>query len=407
VAVGRPHVGSEVASYSGFAIGSTTQYVPMLFKQMWETYDSALYIQNTDAANSANITIDFYDPDGNQSCEKTDSIPPLSSHGYWLPSENCLPANWYGGVVVTSDRNIVAVGRPHIGDQVATYDGFAGGSTNMYVPMLFKQIWGYDSALYIQNTDPMNTATVTIKFYDPNGVLNCEKTDWIPRLSSHGYWLPSEACLPDSWYGGVVVTSDRNIVAVGRPHLGSEVTTYNGFASGSLTMYAPMLFKGAYESYDSALYIQNVGTNTANINIKFYSASGSLSCTQSDTVPPGSSKGYWLPSLSCLPTGWIGSAKVESNRNVVVIGRPHLGSSITAYDGIGSGGAVVSVPMLFKQMWGSYDSALYIENTDPSNTANVTTEFYDVDGNLSCVKADTIGPLATRSYWLPNLTCSP
>jgi hypothetical protein len=291
---------------------------------------------------------------------------------------------------------------------VMTYNGFASGSLSMYVPMLFKQMWGYDSAFYVQNTDDTNDANVTIKFYDPNGVLNCTKTDTIPKLSSHGYWLPSESCLPANWYGGVVVTSDRGIVAVGRPHIGSEITTYNGFPGGSLTMYAPMLFKHFNSTYDSALYIQNVdATNTATISIKFYDQSGVLTYTQPDTISPGSSKGYWLPSIAGLPTTWEGSVKVESDYPVVGIVRPHLGSSVTAYDGIGSGGTSVSVPMLFKQMWGSYDSALYIENTDSVNTANVTTRFYDVNGNLSCVKTDTIPALGVLDYWLPSLTCSP
>ena len=91
----------------------------------------------------------------------------------------------------------------------------------------------------------------------------------------------------------------------------------------------------------------------------------------------------------------------------MVIGRPHLGTSVTAYDGMGAGGLSASTPMLFKQMWGSYDSALYIENTDPTNTASVTTKFYDVNGNLSCTKTDTIGPLAVQAYWLPSLVCAP
>jgi glucose/arabinose dehydrogenase len=408
LAVGQPHIGSEDASYDGFSSGSTTMYVPMLFKQMWGSYDSALYIQNTDTANSANVTIKFYDREGTLNCTKTDSIPKLSSHGYWLPSESCLPAKWYGGVVVTADRDIVAVGRPHIGDQVMTYNGFASGSLSMYVPMLFKQMWGYDSAFYVQNTDDTNDANITIDFYDPDGNLSCTKSDTILPLSSRGYWLPSESCLPANWYGGVVVTSDKNIVAVGRPHLGSEVTTYNGFAGGSLTMYAPTLFKHFNSTYDSALYIQNVDpSNTANITIKFYDPSGVLSCTKTDSIPPRSSKGYWLPSEACLPSSWQGSVKVESDYPVVGIARPHLGSSITAYDGFTGGGTVSSVPMLFKQMWGSYDSALYMENINETTAANVTVKFYDVNGNLSCVKADTIPALGVLSYWLPSLTCSP
>jgi alpha-tubulin suppressor-like RCC1 family protein len=407
IAVGRPHIGSEVASYGSFSGGSSMLYVPMLFKQMWGSYDSALYVQNTDPSNSASVTIKFYDPDGNLNCTKTDTIPKLSSHGYWLPDETCLPASWYGGVVITSDRALVAVGRPHIGNQVMTYNGFSGGSATMYVPMLFKQMWGYDSAFYVQNTDPSNSANVTIKFYDPDGTLNCTKTDTIPELSSHGYWLPSESCLPDSWYGGVVVTADRNIVAVGRPHLGSEITTYNGFAVGSTNMYAPMLFKQAFGSYDSALYVQNVGGSAATVTLKFYNASGVLACSVPDTISMGASKGYWLPSISCLPNGWIGSVKVESSRPVVVIARPHLGSSVTAYDGFPAGGTAASVPMLFKQMWGSYDSALFVENTSATNTANVIIKFYDVNGNLSCMRNDIISTMGVWSYWLPSMTCNP
>jgi len=186
------------------------------------------------------------------------------------------------------------------------------------------------------------------------------------------------------------------------------VTTYNGFAGGSTTMYAPMLFKRYNGTYDSALYIQNVDpTNTANITIKFYDQSGSLSHTLSDTIDPGSSKGYWLPDISGLPVTWQGSVKVDSDYPVVGIARPHLGSSITAYDGFTGGGTSASVPMLFKQMWGSYDSALYMENISETTTANVMVKFYDVNGNLSCVRNDTIPALGVLSYWLPSLTCSP
>ncbi|MGE5377080.1 MAG: choice-of-anchor Q domain-containing protein, partial [Bacteroidota bacterium] len=53
-----------------------------------------------------------------------------------------LPADWVGGVSISSDKNIVSVGRPHIGAEVASYDGFAQGSLSAYVPMLFKKAYG-------------------------------------------------------------------------------------------------------------------------------------------------------------------------------------------------------------------------------------------------------------------------
>ena len=34
-------------------------------------------------------------------------------------------------------------------------------------------------------------------------------------------------------------------------------------------------------------------------------------------------------------------------------------------------------------------------------------KFYGVDGNLSCVKTDTIPAMGVLDYWLPDLTCSP
>jgi hypothetical protein len=61
--------------------------------------------------------------------------------------------------------------------------------------MLFKNAFGgtYNAAFYIQNTEA-STASVTIKFYDSNGNLNCVREGNIPALSTVGYWLPSVTC---------------------------------------------------------------------------------------------------------------------------------------------------------------------------------------------------------------------
>jgi hypothetical protein len=394
-------------TYDGYTGGSTTMYLPMLFKNIWG-YDSAFYVQNLDAVNPAAITLKFYDTNGNLSCTLTDSIPLLSSHGTWVPDLTCLPASWVGGVVVTSNRSIVAVGRPHIGSEITTYNGFSSGSLTMYVPMLFKNIWGYDAALYVQNVDAVNTADITLKFYDTTGNLTCTQTDSIPRLSSHGYWLPDLTCLGTSWVGGVVVTSNRNIVAVGRPHLGAAVTTYDGFAGGNTSFYVPSLFKNMFGSYDSALYVQNINpSNAAAITLKFYDMLGNLTCTQTDSIPLLSSHGYWLPDLGCLGSSWQGSVKVESSQPVVAVGRPHIGGDVASFDGFTGGSHTTYVPMLFRNMWGVYDSALTVQNIDAINPANITIDFYDVNGNLSCVWNDTIPALGELSYWLPSMTCTP
>ena len=414
VTVVRPHVGSQVMAYDGSPSGSLNAYVPMLFKEAFGgTYNSALYVQNVDPASTANVTIRFFDNNGAETCSQNDTIPAQASHGYWVPSIACLPAGWVGGVKVESNRNIVAVGRPHIGNEVLTYNGFASGSLNAYVPMLFKDAFGgsYNSALYIQNVDPANTANVTIHFYDSNGSEICSQSDTIASLASKGYWVPSVACLPAGWVGGVKVESNRNIVAVGRPHVGSQVTAYNGFASGGANAYVPMLFKAAFGgSYNSAFYIQNVDpASTASVTIRFYDSSGSETCSQTDTIAPLASKGYWVPSVSCLGSDWVGGVKVESNRNIVAVGRPHIGDEVLTYSGFTAGSPNAYAPMLFKEAFDStYNSAIYIQNVDPSNTANVTVTFYDSNGTQVCFHNATIAALASEGFWVPTLLlCAP
>ena len=413
VAVGRPHVDAEVASYDSFSAGALSAYVPMLFKDAFGgSYDAALYVQNVDPIDTANITIKYYDSAGNLSCTVNgETIAPLASKGYWVPSQGCLPAGWVGGVAVTSDQPIVAIGRPHIGAEVMTYNGFSTGSLSSYIPMLFKDAFGgsYDSAFYVQNVDPTNTATVTIKYYDSAGNLSCTVNgETIAPFASKGYWVPSQGCLPAGWVGGVVVTSDQPIVTVGRPHIGTQVTTYNGFSGGTASSYVPMLFKGAFGgTYDAAFYVQNVDpTNTATLTIQYYDSAGNLSCTvNGETVAPLASKGYWVPSQGCLPAGWVGGVVVTSDQPIVAVGRPHIGAQVTTYNGFTAGSVSSYLPMLFKDAFGgSYDSAFYIQNTEAS-TAAVTIKFYNSAGVLTCTRTDNIPALATLGLWVPSLTC--
>jgi len=100
----------------------------------------------------------------------------------------------------------------------------------------------------------------------------------------------------------VVVSSTHDIVGVGRPHVGAQVTTYNGFMGGSQSSFLPMLFKGAYgRSYNSGFYVQNTAYYNATVTLKFYDTAGGLTCVHKDTIPPFSTQGYWVPSVTCDP----------------------------------------------------------------------------------------------------------
>ncbi len=412
VTAGRPHLGSQIASYIGSGAGSTTQYVPMLFKDAFGgSYKSALYIQNL-SNGSANLTIEFINDSGVVVHTITEPLAAKASKGYWLSSIGGIPAGFAGGAKITADQPILAVGRPHIGSEVMTYNGVSSGSITAWLPMFFKNGFGsYNTALYVQNVTNAS-ASLTIEYLNLDGTVACTDNDTLAAKASKGYWSLQVACdsgsLPSGFVGGVKVTSTQNILAVGRAHLGSQITTYNGFAGGATNAYVPMLFKTAFGgSYQSALYLQNVSGSSANVTIEYVDNAGAVAATQTISLNAGAISSIWLPGVAGLPDGFVGGARITADQNIIAVGRPHLGSEITAYNGASTGSLTAYLPMLFKNAFGvPYNAAFYIQNVTGS-AANVSISFYDDAGTLSCIKNITLGPHATQGFWMPTTTCAP
>ncbi len=413
VAVGRPHLGTEVASYIGNAASNTIQYVPMLFKDAFGgSYDSALYLQNVSTA-SAGLTIDFVDSDGVTVYTKTDTLGAGASKGYWLPSEAGLPVGFAGGVKITSTQPILAVGRPHINGQVMTYNGMGMGATSAWLPMFFKNGFGsYNTAIYIQNVTA-NSADVTIEYMNLDGTVACTFDDAIDANASKGYWSLSATCdtgsLPSGFVGGVRVTSTENILAVGRAHLGAQITTYNGFDAGSTDAFVPMLFRKAFAGglYNAALYVQNVSGSSADVTIEYRDNAGVLAATQNVTLAAGAISSIWLPTVAGLPDGFVGGAVISSTQPVIAVGRPHLGFEITAYNGAPAMAGVAYLPMLFKNAYAApYQAAFYLQNAS-ANAATASVFFYNEVGDLLCVKGVNIAANATVGFWTPAAVCVP
>lgn len=100
--------------------------------------------------------------------------------------------------------------------------------------MLFKNAWGsYNSEFYLQNLSVNSTANAPIKFYDIDGNLKLNLNDTLAKLSSKTYSVTGQDCLSNGWVGGVVIDLDYNIVAAGRPIVGSQTMTYNSFQNGA------------------------------------------------------------------------------------------------------------------------------------------------------------------------------
>ena len=312
-------------TYNGFTGGAPTTYLPMLFRGKYG-YQSAFYVQNLDPSLNANITIDFYDADGNYTCSYADSDPigPSVTRGYWMAGINdtsqCLGGTgfpvggWAGSAVINTgagSSEIVAIGRPHLGAEVAAYNGFTAGGMTNYLPMLFRGQWGYDSAFYIQNISGGST-TISVDFFDVDGNYTCTYTDpnmLVPN-ATRGYWTPALNCnaggnFPASgWAGSAEINTSQNVIAVGRPHLSSgQVVVYNAFTGGANEVYVPFNFR-KWNGNETALYIQNLGLTDATATITFYDEEDGFYCSMEQVVTPGSAGAIWLAALNnavCSP----------------------------------------------------------------------------------------------------------
>jgi hypothetical protein len=194
-----------VAAYNGFTAGGQTNYLPMLFRGQWG-YDSAFYIQNI-SGNDANISVNFYDVDGNFTCTYNDPIPLPSNatRGYWTPAMTCnsggnFPVGgWAGSAKISSSQDVIAVGRPHLSNgQVVVYNAFTGGANDVFVPMNFRDWFGNETALYIQNLGG-SAATATITFYDEEDGFLCQMEQMVEPGASGAIWLAaldSSVCVP-------------------------------------------------------------------------------------------------------------------------------------------------------------------------------------------------------------------
>ncbi|GAB4492457.1 MAG: hypothetical protein OHK0010_22570 [Anaerolineales bacterium] len=147
------------------------------------------------------------------------------------------------------------------------------------------------------------SADVTIEYVTDAGTVAATQTvtSLAPGAIS-SIWLPAVAGLPNGFVGGARITATQNVIAVGRPHLGSEITAYNGTSGGSTTAYLPMLFKNAFGiPYNAAFYVQNTSTSAATASIFFYDDTGSLLCVKELNLAAGATIGFWTPLATCVP----------------------------------------------------------------------------------------------------------
>ena len=394
---------------------------------------SDIWVMNLNETEDANVVATYIDQDGNPDASLGGTIDPLGNNSFPASSSG-LGDNWLGSMVLFSDKPLASVAELHW-QNVPTGDGWSGGAyvgysegaNEIYVPGAAKTP-SHRSIVTIQCVDTVDCeVSMTYRSVDGSLVAGGPFAETIEADSQESYDLhdpslnPNIPTLPEAWYGTVRATSPQKIAGVIVNHtVYGYAVANNAIVPGDDTkIYFPALNKRNFggewmgQSDWSGFVVQNLSDVEITAYASLYGmAGGPPALTFSDTIPAYSSHGYNLryggdvdPSLfDPLGDVWLGTAIVSSTHPIVG------SSSGVRYPGGRFGGAHLAVssganrlvfPVNYRVKNGATwlsESALGVQNMDPSSDVTVTLKYLNSDGTIGVQFQDTIPANSVHAY---------
>jgi len=366
-------------------------------------FDTAFRVQNLGTAD-ANCTFSFYDSNGVSQYDSgaLTPIPPGESLYIYVPTATTVADGQYAGVV-SCDQNVAAVVNFSDPDSGASYSGVAEGevATTLYAPGIYDNYFNYYSNVVVQNASG-GTIDITLEIYAAGSsvpVYTDTETN-VPTNGSAAFEQELLTELADNQFYSAKIIGTGDIAAIvniyGKGPYDNQLYSYNPFASGSTTAYAPVIMN-AYYGYNTALVIQNMGTSDANVTITY-----SEGTVKNTTIAPGAADSRYTPGEG-LATGLLTGAKVECTNGqpiVVLVNESTDKNRAASYSGVATGSTTVRAPIVMRRYF-KYNTSVTCQNigsaaatmsisyggiagttTSPSIPVNGTHMFYQLTDTL-------------------------
>ena len=398
---------SLVAVFPALAQGTPNSKAP-------GTWVSSINIQNTGAVD-ATIHIKFYDASGNMALNfaVTPLIPAGGSRSLYIPTDvPGLSDGQYSSVVEsTTSLQVVANSSSTTPSTAGSYTGFQSNQIGspLYFPGLYKNYYGFSSELVLQNTDSTE-ANITIEFFSQKTgakISGADVTATIPGTATRVFAMEDLLTVPSGNTDGLLSakvassTSLAGVTNIWSSAFNGEFANYNGYVSGSTsTVYSPALYN-SYYGFVSALTVQNIGANDANIKVTY-----SNGTTETKTLSPFQAWEYYQPNNASLPSGntnGVFSAKVESLNSepivVLVSVEDKTKGLLASYNGPANATDEVGCPVVLKEFYGWF-SAQTVQNVGTAATnitityaSGQTKTFNNVpaNGTINIIELDATG----------------
>jgi hypothetical protein len=358
-------------------------------------------------AITANLHIQYYKENGQVAKEFDDILAPSGSKTYHANDYPQLGASFLGSMVVSSDRQIVAVVVNAGSTSQDIYEGANQGATEEFLPSVHWKSGQYTLSGF-QNTDPAMTATVAITYFNQAGTALYHTTLPVPpntAIHQDARSYVQEA----SGVGSIKATSlnGQRIALAAIETFQDETYSYRGFTpeQGNTTVYLPSVHRNLGGQFSHTL-VQNMTNADNNVRITYYKQDGSMANQFDRTIPANGAytfhTGLNSPPWPEDPTalGNVGSAKVESlnGKNLVaVVVETVSGVNIYSYDGQTPLDAATTIlfPSVHRNIGGQFSHTL-VQNLSSSSSANLHLTYYRQDGSIANQFDKTIN--ASGSY---------
>ena len=412
----------------------TTVFAQVTYDDPWFT---SYQIANL-GSSAATIQVDYYDATGVSDAAMSRSFPGVPAGGS-VTVQQALETTLDDGVwsaVVSSDQPIAAVGNQQLGQSgnassippFSSYSGVSEGATEIIVPSVMHNWFGYYTEITIQNVGAADATDVDIEYF-PTTYAGClagatgesDLNMAIPQYASHTESQADKTALGASgltgdcaafngrFLGSAKITADQPVAVVVNEHTQGKLFTYNGFAEGATELLLPAYMRNYY-GYYAAVVVANPGTVEATAEFTYVngplgtSPAGEDVVVEEHTIPAGESITVYdgptdtISDLALAGYDWgssyqfFGTLSISSDEPVVAMvnqeAEASKGAQAGTYNGMGTatGSSMVSVPLIQSDFYGYYTSLTIMTVDGGEATVEIT---YTSDDTYSSVPGNS------------------
>lgn len=398
------------------------------------TWNTGYNIQNLGTA-AASVSAEYYDSTGTLIWYDSTTIELGGNWSVYVPSisDSNLPSGIYSLQVSSSEPVAAVANNVNISSKMGdSYLASNPGSTQAYLPLVFRNYSAYTSIIYAQNATG-STQDITIDLYQVGSSTPAlSKSYSVPAYASQEIDLAGSAFAAfGDTYGSALLTGASGDIAVMVGYVKDPGLGANGLINGEYrgippslagtSLFAPLVFKN-HSLWQSGIAVQNTESLATTVTITYTASpdSSAYPLVLTDTLALGANASgtFYLPANSSLPDGFYGGAELSSDTtnilaivNNVKYGAPG-GDVGSCYEAFNPAVATddIAAPLVYRNH-ADTDTGIQVQNVGDVSTDITIVITKSPSSNPSgsgspgpwTFSATGVGPRGVATFYFPSL----